>query len=112
KKPRLCQVQHHFAHALACVGENELKPPVLGVVWDGTGYGSDYTVWGGEFILVTRTGCERVGHFRQFPLPGGEAAIQEPRRTALGLLFGLYGESAQLRKEIPTMGAFTDSELA
>ena len=110
--PRLCQVQHHFAHALACVGENELKPPVLGVVWDGTGYGIDHTVWGGEFILVTETCCERVGHFRQFPLPGGEAAIQEPRRAALGLLFELYGEGAQQKKEIPTVGAFTDSEVA
>jgi tRNA A37 threonylcarbamoyltransferase TsaD len=109
--PRLCQVQHHIAHALACIGENEVKPPVLAVVWDGTGYGSDHTVWGGEFMLVTETGCERVGHFRQFPLPGGDAAIQEPRRSALGLLFELYGESVHQMKEIPTVGAFTESEL-
>lgn len=111
ERPLLRQVQHHFAHALACIGENELKPPVLGVVWDGTGLGSDHTIWGGEFILMTETGCERIGHFRQFPLPGGDAAIQEPRRTALGLLFELYGEGAVYRKEIPTLRAFTDSEL-
>ncbi|MGD1085641.1 MAG: carbamoyltransferase HypF, partial [Verrucomicrobiota bacterium] len=97
-------VQHHIAHVLACVAENELAPPVLGVSWDGTGYGSDGTVWGGEFFLVTETACRRVAHFRQFRLPGGEQAVKEPRRAALGLLYELFGETR-------TMNSFTSSEL-
>ena len=76
------------------MAENELEPPVLGVSWDGTGYGLDGTVWGGEFFLVTETSCERVAHLRQFRLPGGDAAVKEPRRTALGLLYEMFGEAA------------------
>ncbi|MDP6505451.1 MAG: carbamoyltransferase HypF, partial [Planctomycetota bacterium] len=86
-------VQHHFAHVLSCMAENELDPPVLGVSWDGTGYGLDGTVWGGEFLLATGRGeFERFAALRPFRLPGGEHAIREPRRSALGLLFEL-GES-------------------
>ena len=92
--PQLITVQHHVAHVLSCMAENELEPPVLGVSWDGTGYGLDGTVWGGEFFLVTETSCERVAHLRQFRLPGGDAAVKEPRRTALGLLYEMFGEAA------------------
>ena len=86
-------VQHHWAHVLSCMAENELEPPVLGVSWDGTGLGLDGTIWGGEFL---RSGddlasFERVAHLRTFRLPGGEAAIKQPRRTALGLLFEMWG---------------------
>jgi hydrogenase maturation protein HypF len=87
-------VQHHYAHVLACMAENELSGPVLGVAWDGTGYGLDDTVWGGEFLLATRESFERVGHLRTFSLPGGERAIREPRRAALGLLYEVLGEPA------------------
>jgi hydrogenase maturation protein HypF len=79
-------VQHHSAHVLACMAENELEPPVLGVAWDGTGYGLDGTIWGGEFLLVSETSVRRRAHLRQFRLPGGEKAIKEPRRIAAGLL--------------------------
>ena len=65
---QLITVQHHIAHVLSCMAENELEPPVLGVSWDGTGYGLDGTVWGGEFFLVTETACERVAHLRPFRL--------------------------------------------
>jgi len=86
-------IQHHLAHVVACMAENEIEPPVLGVAWDGTGYGLDGTVWGGEFLLVKGDGSfERVAHFKQFPLPGGERAIKEPRRSALGLLYEILGE--------------------
>lgn len=82
-------VQHHVAHVIACMAENDLSGPVLGVAWDGTGYGTDGTVWGGEFIRVTDQHWTRVAHWRQFRLPGGDQAIREPRRSALGVLHTL-----------------------
>ena len=88
-------IQHHLAHVVACMAENEIEPPALGVAWDGTGYGLDGTIWGGEFLLVKRDGSfERVAHFRQFRLPGGDRAIKEPRRSALGLLYEIFGDGA------------------
>jgi hydrogenase maturation protein HypF len=93
------QVQHHFAHVLACLAENDLEPPALGVAWDGTGFGPDGTVWGGEFLVANGSGFERVAHLRQFRLPGGDAAVKEPRRAVLGLLFELFGEAAWERAE-------------
>jgi len=103
-------VQHHEAHALACMAENELAPPVLAVSWDGTGYGTDGTIWGGEFLRVTDEGCERVAHLRPFRLPGGEAAVREPRRSALGLLWEAFGEEALARDELPPIRAFSPAE--
>jgi hydrogenase maturation protein HypF len=108
--PQLKFVQHHIAHVLACMAENELEPPVLGVAWDGTGYGPDGTVWGGEFFRVTESAPERVGWLRPFPLPGGERAVREPRRSALGVLFELFGEGVLARHELPTIKAFSEVE--
>ncbi|MGC8784673.1 MAG: carbamoyltransferase HypF [Armatimonadota bacterium] len=88
------QVQHHAAHVLSCMAENELEPPVLGVSWDGTGYGTDGTVWGGEFLTICEQGWERFAHLRPFRLPGGDRAIKEPRRCALGVLYELFGDDA------------------
>jgi hydrogenase maturation protein HypF len=87
-------VQHHLAHILACLLEHGGGPDrVLGVSWDGTGYGPDGTIWGGEFILVDRLArtARRVAHLLPFRLPGGEVAVREPRRSALGLLHALHG---------------------
>ena len=87
-------VQHHWAHVCACMAENEITAPALGVAWDGTGYGLDGTIWGGEFLLAKTAGSfERVAHLRPFPLLGGDAAIREPRRSALGLLYEIFGDS-------------------
>jgi hydrogenase maturation protein HypF len=86
-------VQHHVAHVLSCIAENEIQLPALGVAWDGTGYGIDGTVWGGEFFLVTDEKVERIAHLRPFRLPGGDKAVKEPRRAVLGLLYELYGEA-------------------
>ncbi|MDT7042837.1 carbamoyltransferase HypF [Candidatus Nitronereus thalassa] len=86
------QVQHHFAHILSCMTEHGLEGPVLGVAWDGAGYGSDGTIWGGEFLLADYSGFTRVGHLRTFRLPGGEICMREPRRVALSLLYETFGD--------------------
>jgi hydrogenase maturation protein HypF len=94
-RPTKIQVQHHWAHLAACMAENQIEAPALGVVWDGTGYGLDGTIWGGEFLLANGDGSfDRVAHFRQFRLPGGDRAMKEPRRSALGLLYEIFGENA------------------
>ncbi|MEY4387836.1 MAG: hypothetical protein RLY20_3119 [Verrucomicrobiota bacterium] len=105
-------VQHHIAHALACIAENEVALPALGVAWDGTGLGTDGTIWGGEFFHVTEASVERVTHWRPFRLPGGDAAAKEPRRAALGLLHELLGEAAFVHKDLKPVAAFEDAELA
>lgn len=86
------RVQHHYAHILACMAEHHLEGPVLGVAWDGTGYGTDSTIWGGEFLRVDAQDYSRVAALRPFRLSGGDLAAREPRRSALGLLYELYGE--------------------
>lgn len=106
------RVQHHYAHALACLAENELEPPVLAVAWDGTGYGLDQSIWGGEFFLIRSKAAVRVGHWRTFCLPGGERAIREPRRCAAGLLWEAFGEPAFGWTELPSMAAFPARDLA
>jgi hydrogenase maturation protein HypF len=111
-RPTKIAVQHHVAHVLSCLAENEVPLPALGVAWDGTGYGPDGTIWGGEFFLVTKSGVERVAHLRPFRLPGGDAAVKEPRRVALGLLFEVYGEAVFQRKDLPVLSAFSAGELA
>ncbi|MGB2983303.1 MAG: carbamoyltransferase HypF [Candidatus Bipolaricaulia bacterium] len=90
-------VQHHHAHVASCLVDNQIEGPVLGVALDGTGYGLDRTVWGGEFLVADYAGFQRVGHFEPVPMPGGEAAIKRPYRMALGYLFSLLGPDVELR---------------
>lgn len=103
-------VQHHLAHVVACMADNGVAPPVLGVAWDGAGYGPDDTLWGGEFLRVTRDGWRRVAHLRPFHLPGGAAAVREPRRTALGLLYAAFGDDALAMDDLAPVAAFTVAE--
>jgi hydrogenase maturation protein HypF len=104
------EVQHHYAHVASCMAENRLDGRVLGVSWDGTGFGTDGTIWGGEFFLTTETSFERVATFAPFPLPGGEQAIREPRRAALGLLYEIFGESLFEKKELFPLLQFSGKE--
>lgn len=104
------RVQHHYAHVLSAVAEAGVHPPVLGVAWDGTGYGPDGTVWGGEFLRVNDDGFARIAHLRLFGLPGGDAAVREPRRAALGVLFELLGAAALTRADLAPVRACTSEE--
>ncbi|HEY0283638.1 MAG TPA: carbamoyltransferase HypF [Rhizomicrobium sp.] len=103
-------VQHHLAHVASCMAEHGIAPPVLGVAWDGTGYGTDGTIWGGEFLLVTESGWRRVAHLRCFRLPGGEAAMREPRRAAIGLLYEAFGDEAFAMDDLPPLADFSPDE--
>ena len=108
---RIHAIQHHHAHVAACMAENNIDGRVLGVSWDGTGYGTDGTVWGGEFLLADRKSFVRAGCFRPFRLPGGETAIKEPRRSGLGVLFEMLGDEAFAMTDCRTLGAFSAKEL-
>jgi hydrogenase maturation protein HypF len=79
-------VQHHHAHLASCLADNGLTEPVIGVIFDGTGYGTDGAIWGGEFLVGNYCDFRRAAHFRYVPMPGGEAAIREPWRMAVAHL--------------------------
>ena len=81
------QVQHHHAHMASCMADNGLEGPVIGLVWDGTGYGSDGTIWGGECLIGDYQGFRRFGSIRPIPLPGGDRAVKETERVAFSLLY-------------------------
>jgi len=89
------RVQHHQAHVAACAAENNVQGPYLGISWDGTGYGLDGAIWGGEFFRVEGNQYERVAHLRPFGLPGGDAAVREGWRSAASLLFEVDGQECR-----------------
>jgi hydrogenase maturation protein HypF len=96
----LVSIQHHHAHVAACLVDNGWTPddgPVIGVAWDGTGYGLDGHIWGGEFFVGDYGGFQRVAHLEYLPMPGGEAAIHNPWRLALGYLYALTGRVPALQ---------------
>lgn len=95
------EVQHHHAHLLAVMAEHEITGPVLGFAFDGTGLGDDGTLWGGELLIADVQGFERIAHLKPFKLIGGEAAIREPVRQLLGLLFETYGVEQIRALDIP-----------
>jgi len=87
------RVQHHQAHVAACAAENNVDRPYLGVSWDGTGYGLDGAIWGGEFFHVEQGRYDRVAHLRSFQLPGGDIAVREGWRSAESLLHEVFGKT-------------------
>jgi hydrogenase maturation protein HypF len=86
-------VQHHHAHIASCMAENHLDGKVIGIALDGTGYGTDGAVWGGEVLLATYADFQRVAHLDYVPMPGGAAAITEPWRMAVSYLHKHFGET-------------------
>src|SRR5271165_779116 len=96
----LVRVQHHQAHVAACAAENDVQGEYLGVSWDGTGYGLDGAIWGGEFFRARENQFERIAHLRPFDLPGGDAAVREGWRSAASLLFQLEREG----RSVPDLG--------
>ncbi len=107
----LIEIQHHHAHVAACMAENELEGEVLGVCWDGTGYGEDGTVWGGEFLRTEGAGFARAATFRRFRLPGSERAVREPRRAALGALHEIMGDAVFGETDLAPIRAFDAAEI-
>ncbi len=99
--PRIA-IQHHHAHLAACMAENQLEGTVLGLIWDGAGYGQDATVWGGEFLMGSADGSRRVATLWPFLLPGSERAVREPWRVALSLLWESLGDSPA--QDLPLFG--------
>ena len=90
----LLEVQHHYAHILSCMAENDRHEKVIGVSFDGTGYGTDATIWGGELMIADEDGFERKGSIRPFWQVGGDASAREGWRIAVSMLWSLYGDEA------------------
>jgi hydrogenase maturation protein HypF len=107
---RVIQIQHHHAHVVSCMVEHGLEGTVLGVSWDGTGLGTDGTIWGGEFLKAQRSDFDRLGHLRTFRLPGGDRAARDGRLAALGLLHEMHGEGAWSVLPHPLASSFTAEE--
>jgi hydrogenase maturation protein HypF len=106
---RLVPVQHHHAHVASCMVENALEgaDPIIGVVFDGTGFGTDGAIWGGEFLVADYAGFRRAGHLAYVPLPGGDLAIRKPYRTALA---HLWAAGVAWDEDIPPVQAASSVE--
>ena len=105
----LIEVQHHFAHTLSCMAEYSLDEEVLAFCFDGTGYGDDGLLWGGEVLLANRSSYKRVYHLQNISLLGGEKAIKEPKRVLLGLLFEFF--SFEKVSDMDIADSFSKAEL-
>jgi hydrogenase maturation protein HypF len=91
-----CRVQHHHAHIAACMAENKADGPVIGLAFDGTGLGTDNTIWGGEVLVADYHTFSRAAHLAPVPMPGSAAAIKEPWRMAVSHLRAAFGEGIRI----------------
>jgi hydrogenase maturation protein HypF len=105
------QVQHHHAHMASCMAENNLDGRVIGIIFDGTGFGTDGTIWGGEFLVGGYDDYLRAGHFLPVPMPGGDAAVREPWRMAMAYLYQTLGDDAFLLDH-PVARILPENELS
>lgn len=105
------ELQHHYAHVLACMAEHSLSQKVLGFAFDGTGYGTNNTLWGSEVMIADVHSYERIGWLKPFALLGGDRAIKEPRRIALSLLFESHTLEEVLSLSSPAVDAFLPYEI-
>ncbi|MDI6687604.1 MAG: carbamoyltransferase HypF [Desulfobacterales bacterium] len=103
-------VQHHHAHIVSCMAENRLDGPVIGLSFDGTGYGTDGSMWGGEILIVEDSEFKRAAHLSYVPMPGGEAAIKQPWRMAASYLCDAFGEDFA-GYNLPLFGQIDDSKV-
>ena len=103
-------MQHHHAHIASCLTDNGLDRRVIGVAFDGAGYGTDGTIWGGEFLVADFSDFERAAHLKPQAMPGGTMAIREPWRMAVSYLFGIFGE-ALAEIDVPFMRGLDRSRL-
>jgi hydrogenase maturation protein HypF len=108
---RLLAVQHHHAHLAACLVEHGLQEPAIGVTFDGTGYGTDGTIWGGEFLVGAYHKFERRGRLRQVGMPGGDQAIREPWRMALAYLLDAGADPAVLAADVSSLTRATVTRM-
>ncbi|MGB2938341.1 MAG: carbamoyltransferase HypF, partial [Phycisphaerae bacterium] len=108
---RLIGVQHHHAHVASVCAEHGLEGEILGLAMDGTGYGPDGTIWGGEVLRASAAGFERLGHLAYVPLPGGDAAIKHPVRTAWSFLVQAFGAEEAQRRRPGHLAEATDRNL-
>jgi hydrogenase maturation protein HypF len=107
---QLVPVQHHHAHIVSCMVDNGVQEPLIGVALDGTGYGTDGQIWGGEFLVADYRSFHRAGHLQYVPMPGGEAAIRRPYRMAIGHLYSLLGDDG-LKSALRCLGPVDTHEL-
>jgi hydrogenase maturation protein HypF len=108
---RLIGVQHHHAHVAAVMAENDLEGEVIGLAMDGTGYGPDGTIWGGEVLRASAAQFVRLGHLAYVPLPGGDAAIEHPVRIAWAFLVQAYGPEEALRRRVGRLAGAAEKDL-
>ncbi len=92
---KIVRVQHHHAHIASCMAEKNIRDKVIGVAYDGTGYGDDGNIWGGEFLLCDLKKYSRLGHLKYYALPGGDKAIEQPWRMTYSYLYSIYGPGAK-----------------
>ncbi|MBA4367151.1 MAG: carbamoyltransferase HypF [Desulfobacterium sp.] len=103
-------VQHHHAHIVSCMAENKIQEPVIGLAFDGTGYGTDGTIWGGEVLLVDPGKFDRIAHLSYVPMPGSTAAIREPWRMGISYLLDSFGEAFR-EFNLPMFQAIDDQKI-
>ena len=105
------QIQHHYAHTLATMAEYNLDEDVLAFIFDGTGYGDDGNIWGGEVFIANRSSYKRINHIKYFKLLGGEKAVKEPRRVALSLLFDKFTLEEVFTLDNACINSFSKTEI-